>query len=231
VGKEFRCGGRLESSPVWPSWHARSPAPDWLRQSYIDTFTNLATGTAAMQYQAHGRGAGYIERTAPAAIADPGRFAVTEKVVGPSGKAPSAHLDSEPWMIFKHARNPEAAVEFLKFFYREENYIPYLHSVPIHLLPVTRSTYKHPRYLEHPTIRKWRPWVDMQEAYFLTDRARPALVVDWADLRRPYLLDVLESGIVADMVYEAVKGVPSTEAAARAQRRVEDLLRGTTRTR
>ncbi len=32
------------------------------------------------------------------------------------------------------------------------------------------------------------------------------------------------SGIIVDMVLDSVKGMPSTEAAARAQRRVEELL-------
>jgi hypothetical protein len=64
----------------------------------------------------------------------------------------------------------------------------------------------------------------MQEAYFRADRIKPILVVDWEDMRRPYLLEVMGSGILVDMVLDSVKGVPSAEAAARAQRRVEELL-------
>ena len=91
---------------------------------------------------------------------------MTEKVVGPSGKMSVAQIDSEPWMVFKQAKHPNEAVEFLKFFYKEENYVRYLHTVPIHLLPMTRSVYRSPKYLDNPTIKKWRSWVDMQESYF-----------------------------------------------------------------
>ena len=64
----------------------------------------------------------------------------------------------------------------------------------------------------------------MQEAYFRADRIKPILVTDWSDMQRPYLLEVMGSGILVDMVLDSVKGVPSAEAAARAQRLVEELL-------
>jgi hypothetical protein len=73
-------------------------------------------------------------------------------------------------------------------------------------------------------IRKWRPWVDMQEKYFKNDWIKPVLVTDWEDMKKPYLLEVMGSGILVDMVLDSVKGVPSAEAAAKAQKRVEELL-------
>jgi ABC-type glycerol-3-phosphate transport system substrate-binding protein len=198
--------------------------PGWTSHSYLDTFANLATGKAAMLYQAYGRGVGYIEKYAPVELADPNHYAVADKVVGPSGKQSVAQIDSEPWMVFKQAKHAEEAVEFLKFFYKDDHYIRYLHSVPIHLLPMTRSTYRSPKYADNATIKKWRSWVDMQEAYFKADRVRPVLVTDWDDMKKPYLLEVMGSGILVDMVLDAVKGTPSLEAATKAQKRVEELL-------
>ncbi len=200
--------------------------PGWTGHGYLDTFANLANGKAAMLYQAYGRGVGYIEKYAPKEIADAEHFAVADKVVGPSGKAPAAQLDCEPWMVFKDAKGGAEAVEFLKFFYKDENYVPYLHSVPIHLLPIKKSTYRNPKYAESPMIRKWRPWIDMQEKFFSHDWIKPILVTDWNDMKKPYLLEVMGSGILVDMVLDAVKGEPSAEAAARAQKRVEELLAG-----
>jgi multiple sugar transport system substrate-binding protein len=198
--------------------------PNWMSQGYTDTFVQLASGKTAMLYQAYGRGVGYIEKSSPAAIANPEHFGVADKLIGPSGNAPAAQLDCEPWMVFRDARGANEAVEFLKFFFRDENYIPYLHSVPIHLLPIKKSTYQNAKYWDQPVIQKWRPWVDMQEKYFRNDWIKPVLVTDWDDMRSPYLLDVMSSGILVDMVFDAVKGMPSQEAAAKAQRRVEDFL-------
>src|SRR5437773_2365298 len=198
--------------------------PGWTGHGYLDTFANLANGKAAMLYQAYGRGVGYIEKYAPQEIADPDHFAVADKMVGPSGKTPAAQLDCEPWMVFKDAKGGNEAVDFLRFFFRDENYIPYLHSVPIHLLPIKKSTYRNPRYADNATIRKWRSWVDMQGKYFRNDWIKPVLVTDWDDMTKPYLLEVMGSGILVDMVLDSVKGMPSAEAAARAQKRVEELL-------
>jgi len=198
--------------------------PGWTGHGYLDTFANLANGKAAMLYQAYGRGVGYIEKYAPKEIADPDHFAVADKVIGPSGKTSAAQLDCEPWMVFKDAKGGNEAVDFLKFFFSDEHYVPYLHSVPIHLLPIKKSTYRNPRYADNATIRKWRPWVDMQEKYFRNDWVKPVLVTDWADMQKPYLLEVMGSGILVDMVLDSVKGMPSAEAAARAQKRVEELL-------
>jgi multiple sugar transport system substrate-binding protein len=198
--------------------------PGWTGHSYLDTFANLATGKAAMLYQAYGRGVGYIEKYAPRDIADPEHFAVADKLVGPSGKTPAAQLDCEPWMVFKDAKGGNEAVDFLKFFFKDDNYVPYLHSVPIHLLPITKSTYKNPRYQDNATIRKWKAWVDMQERYFRNDWIKPVLVTEWDDMKKPYLLEVMGSGILVDMVLDSVKGMSSSDAATKAQKRVEELL-------
>lgn len=198
----------------------------WLGHGYLDTFANLATGKAAMLYQGYGRGSGYIERYAPKGMGNADHFGVLVKPVGPSGKQTAAQIDAEPWMVFKNAKHPDEAVEFLKFFFKEENYIRYLHSVPIHLLPTLKSVRHNPAYQANEMIQRWKEWVDMQYRYFEADQAKPTLVVEWEDLRLPFLLEVLGSGIIPDMVTDAVRGMPSQQAAAKAQARAEELITG-----
>ena len=198
--------------------------PGWLGHGYLDTFTNLATGKAAILYQGYGRGAGLIERYAPKGMADPDHFGVLLKPRGPSGKETAAQIDAEPWMIFKNAKYPEEAAQFLKFFFKEENYIKYLHTVPIHLLPTLKSVRNNPAYQANDTVRKWKEWQDMQYRYFETGQAKPTLIVDWNDLKLPFGLEILGSGIVPDMVTDAVRGMPSLQAAQKAQARAEELI-------
>ena len=198
--------------------------PGWLGHGYLDTFANLATGKAAILYQGYGRGTGYIEKYAPKEMADPEHFGVLVKPHGPSGKETAAQIDAEPWMIFKNAKYPEEAAEFLKFFFKEEEYIKYLHTVPIHLLPTLKSVRTNPTYQANETVRKWKEWQDMQYRYFDTGQAKPTLIVDWNDLKLPFGLEILGSGIVPDMVTDAVRGMPSAQAAAKAQARAEELI-------
>ena len=198
--------------------------PGWLGHGYLDTFANLATGKVAMLYQGYGRGAGYIEKYAPKGTGDPEHFGVMVKPHGPSGKGTAAQLDAEPWMIFKNAKYPEEAAEFIKFFFKEEEYIKYLHTVPIHLLPTLKSVQKSKAYQANEMYQRWKEWVDMDYFYFEKDLAKPTLIIQWADLKLPFGLEILGSGIVVDMVTDAVRGMPSKEAAAKAQARAEELI-------
>jgi len=198
--------------------------PGWLGHGYLDTFTNLATGKVAMVYQGHGRSAGYIEKYAPKGTGDPEHFGVLRKPHGPSGKQTACQVDAEPWMIFKNAKYPEEAAEFLKFFFKEEEYIKYLHTVPVHLLPTLKSVRNSPAYQANEMYQRWKEWVDMDYYYFERDLARPTLVVEWDDLKLPFLLEIFGSNILPDMVTDAVKGMPSKQAAAKAQARAEELI-------
>jgi multiple sugar transport system substrate-binding protein len=198
--------------------------PGWLGHGYLDTFANLATGKAAMLYQGYGRGVGYIEKYAPKGTGDPEHFGVMRKPHGPSGKTTAAQIDAEPWMIFKNAKYPEEAAQFIKFFFQEENYIKYLHTVPLQLLPTLKSVRNNPAYQANETYKRWKEWGDMDYFYFEKDLAKPTLVVEWDDLKLPFLLEILGSNIIPDMVTDAVRGTPSAQAAAKAQARAEELI-------
>lgn len=199
--------------------------PDWFQYGYLDTFVALARGKVAMMYAGYGRGVKYIEQYAAREIADPEHFGVLTKPIGPLGSHPVPHIDAEPWMIFKEARYPEEAAEFLKFFYRDENYLTYVLSLPIHFFPITKSLRNHPQYQSNPTIQKWHEWLDIQQTYFENDQARPLLVTHWEDLRKPFLLEVLTSNIISELVLDVtVRGLPPAEAAGKAQRSLEKLL-------
>ena len=113
--------------------------PGWEGHGYLQTFQNLYGQKAAMMFHGYGRGAGMIEKFAPKEMANDKTFDVWVKPHGPSGTEPAAQVDEEPWMLFKDAKNTKEAVEFLKFFYQDDNYLEYVATVPIHLFPITKS--------------------------------------------------------------------------------------------
>ncbi|HJS76786.1 MAG TPA: extracellular solute-binding protein [Burkholderiales bacterium] len=199
----------------------------WEGHGYLETFTNLYGQKAAMMYQGYGRGASLIEKGAPKEMANADTFDVWVKPHGPSGKEPAAQVDEEPWMLFKGAKNPKEAIAFLKFFYQKENYLEYIQTVPIHFFPITKSLRADRDYQATPMIQRWKSWIEVQEHYLNKDQGKPTLVVDWEDMNsKPYLMEVLGSGIMRDMVMEvALEGKPAREAAARAQGRLEAMLK------
>jgi multiple sugar transport system substrate-binding protein len=201
--------------------------PGWEGHGYLQTFQNLYGQKAAMMFQGYGRGAGMIEKFAPREMANDRTFDVWVKPHGPSGNAPAAQVDEEPWMLFKAARNQAEAVEFLKFFYQDDNYLEYIRSVPIHFFPITKSLRQSAPYKQTEMIQRWKGWLDAQEQYLDKDQGKPTLVVDWADMtEKPYLMEVLGSGILRDMVMDVVvEQMEPQKAAAKAQKRLEDLMR------
>jgi multiple sugar transport system substrate-binding protein len=216
----------IETLEFWREL-ARYAPPGWEGHGYLETFQNLYGQKAAMMFQGYGRGAGMIEKFAPKEMANDRTFDVWVKPHGPSGKEPAVQVDEEPWMLFRDAKNQKEAVEFLKYFYQDDNYLEYVSTVPIHLFPITKSLRKSVKYQNVAMIQRWKHWIEVQHDYLDRDQGKPTLVVDWADMtEKPYLLGVLASRILRDMVMDVVveKLEPAT-AAEKAQRRLEDMLR------
>ncbi|MFQ5519817.1 MAG: ABC transporter substrate-binding protein [Candidatus Methylomirabilia bacterium] len=206
---------------------ARYLPPGWEGHGYRATFANMYGQKAAMMFQGYGRGASLIEQYAPKRMTSTDYFDVWIKPHGPSGSKPAAQVDQEPWMLFKGSKHPEEAKEFLKFFYEDENYLEYIQSVPIHFFPITKSLRKSRLYQNTPMIKRWKGWLEVQQYYLDNDLVKPTMVVNWQDLNnKPYLMAILGSGILKDMVMEAVlENVPPEKAAAKAQARAEELIK------
>jgi multiple sugar transport system substrate-binding protein len=201
--------------------------PGWEGHGYLQTFQNLYGQKAAMMLQGYGRGAGMIEKFAPKEMANDKTFDVWVKPHGPSGKTPAAQVDQEPWMLFKGAKNQKEAIDFLKFFYQDENYIEYIRTVPIHFFPITKSLRQSATYKGTEMIQRWKGWLDAQEQYLENDWGKPTLVTEWSDMtEKPYLMELLGWGILRDMVMDVtVEKMAPEKAAEKAQKRLEDEMR------
>lgn len=200
--------------------------PGWEGHGYRETFANMYGQKAAMMFQGYGRGASLIEQYAPEEMQSTETFDVWVKPHGPSGDTPAAQVDEEPWMLLEGSAHPEEAKAFLKFFYEDENYLEYIQSVPIHFFPITKSLRESQAYKDTPMIRRWGGWLEVQQRYLDQDLVKPTMVVEWEDLEtKPYLMQFLGSGILRDMVMEAVvEGQPIPEVTARAQARAKELV-------
>lgn len=213
----------LDVLAFWKELNDCCLPPDWLSHSYLDTFAALATGKVA-SIVGWGRGTDYFEKYAPDAVAN-GDIGVQNKPVGPMGKASLTQLDSEPWMVFKDDDGAQEEREFLKFFYKPENYRRYIQSVPIHFFPITALMQKDPDYLATPAFEKWKFWVDLQHDIIERDEPKPVMITAWRDLDLPYIQEIAGSGILVDMVTDVVqRGLSPKEAAEKAQRRAETLI-------
>ena len=214
----------LEVLAFWKKLQDRKVVPPgWLGHDYLDTFTELAVGKVAM-ILGWGRGVGFFEQYAPD-IADGDHFNVMWKPIGPSGTKVLTQLDCEPWMVFKDAKYPNEAKEFLKFFYQKDNYLKYIQTVPVHFFPIRKSVREDPRYKATPLIKEWKFWTDQQHEYISRGLAQPLLMTEWDDLELPFINEIAESGILMDMVTDVLKkDKDPLRAAIDAQKKAEKLI-------
>jgi multiple sugar transport system substrate-binding protein len=197
----------------------------WSGQKYLDTLAALANGKVAMAHLSGARTIGYIEKYAPEGTRDPEHFMPLLRPRGPSGKVGVSALDGENWAVFTQSKYPNEAFEFLRIFYKKENYLQYCHSVPIHLSPIFKSMLTDPAYLANERIKKWKPWHDVMMSGLKSGRFLPIGFSRPDDNLLPFLAELDGSGIVADMVVEVmVGGKPPKAEADRAQKRAEELL-------
>ena len=98
---------------------------------------------------------------------------------------------------------------------------------PIHFFPITKSLRNSSAYGDIPMVKGWASRRQVQQEDLEKDQESPALIVDWEDLTsKPYLLQILGSGVLRDMVLDvAVEGKPAAEAAKRGQQRAEQIVR------
>jgi ABC-type glycerol-3-phosphate transport system substrate-binding protein len=197
----------------------------WSGQKYLDTQAALATGKISMSYLSGARAIGYIEKYAPENMRDPEHFMPMLRPHGPSGKVGISALDGENWAVFSQSKYPTESFEFLRIFYKKENYMQYCHSVPIHLSPIFKSMLGDPAYLANERIKKWKAWHDVMMTGLSKGSFLPLGFSRPEDNLLPFLAELDGSSIVADMVVEVMEGGKNPKAEAdRAQKRSEELL-------
>lgn len=189
--------------------------PGWENHKYLDTFSAIAVEKVGVVYQGYARGIGYIERYAPEGKKDQDHFNIINKPRGPSGKVGYALYDCETWIVLKNSKYPELGREFLKFLYREDNYLKYCLSVPIHLNPIIKDLAESSSYLKNERIVKWKDWYNQTQRYLTENRVIFNLLPSPSDNRVTYLFEFSGENILAKMVTNVISKNISPEDEAR----------------
>ena len=216
--------------------------PSWTTTSYLDQFNRLARGevlAVPVTYARAGRSIKKVWDTNMSSLKpDDSVFGIMKQPTGPSYNGPSiATIDCEPYVIFREAAsrkagrygdNAKLAKEFLKLFYKKENYLRFVNTVPIHLTPIFINMASSPDYTNNDYIKVWKSWYE-HTSHFLADEnlTRPILMTNISEAGReiPHLLELQGSRIIATAISEVIKGDKEpNEVAKEMQLKVEKLL-------
>ncbi len=60
-----------------------------------------------------------------------------------------------PMVVWKNSKHPEIAKAFIQFLYEPEQYVPFLLSVPVGMLPALKETASNEKFTADPTVKKF----------------------------------------------------------------------------
>lgn len=72
------------------------------------------------------------------------------------GDQPDYIVNNMPLVVWKNSKHPEICKAFIEYFYQPDVYIPFLHSVPVGMLPALKEITDDPAFLADPTIQKYQ---------------------------------------------------------------------------
>ena len=117
-------------------------------------------------------------------------------------------------------------MEWLKLFYNRDLYLNYIAQYPVHMYPITKSLAKDPGYKALPELKQWPAWVGIQAEYIKRNQAFPVGVTAKHEMQIPFLLEVFDSGIIADEIVAMVQGRKKPKQAGQVMtERANDLIK------
>ena len=69
---------------------------------------------------------------------------------------PDYIVNNMPMVVWKNSAHPEICEAFIEYFYQPDRYIPFLHSVPVGMMPALKEITNDPAFLNDETIKKYQ---------------------------------------------------------------------------
>ena len=121
--------------------------------------------------------------------------------------------------------NEAAADKWIEFLYRDENYIPFLHTIAGGMYPATKSVANNPDFFAADNIKKFE-----QGAKLTLEGVAKGSDIGLSNGLHPYATTVYGSGIIENMLADiALNGTNVEEAVASAHNEIQSLVDRTRR--
>ena len=175
-----------------------------------DNFKLVTTGATALA-EVTGADIGVASKDAPA-VADTLRTSFM-----PTDKRPG-HLLGAVSVALPKGKHPELAKEFAAFLFAEENYIPFLHTIPLFMFPSLEAA-NTDAFFDEPTIKKFQATAE-QTIVGIHDGFAPG----FEDGPNPYAGPLYASHEIEKALLSMINGTPVKDALATADIAVQSLF-------
>ena len=142
----------LDGIQFWVDmYHNNSPA-DSINFNTLDQATLYYQGKNAFDFNS-GFHIGGVESNTPDLL----DYIDCAPIPTPSGDGnPDYIVNNMPMVVWKNSEHPEICKAFIEYFYSPDRYIPFLHSVPVGMMPALKEITNDPAFLENDTIKKYQ---------------------------------------------------------------------------
>ena len=131
-----------------------------------------------------------------------------------------AETSNLPMVVWKNSQHPEVAKAFLKTLYQTDDYIRFLHSVPVGMMPALKDIAENPDFLNDPYIEKFRSTFDA-----LNEVIPLGTAIGMEEGPTIQSGIIISQGVVEQMFQSIVlEGTPVEKAAQDAENKLNDLF-------
>lgn len=132
----------------------------------------------------------------------------------------SAEASHIPLVVWKSSKHPEICKAFIEYLYRKENYIDFIHSVPVGMLPSLNDIAADPAYLDNETLKEYSDCIDViqtavEEGHAIGFEHGPCAQAGFLS----------SQGVIEEMFQDIItNGTDVEAAAAAAEKRLNDIF-------
>lgn len=125
-----------------------------------------------------------------------------------------------PMVIWKNSKHPEICEAFIKYLYQPENYVPFLLSVPVGMLPALKEISTNEEFLSDPTVQKFKDSMDV-----IANAVGYGTAIGMEYGPKPQAGLITSQGVIEGMFQDIiVNGTAVEDAAAAAEAKLNDLF-------
>lgn len=125
-----------------------------------------------------------------------------------------------PMVIWKNSEHPEVCEAFIEYLYQPENYVPFLLSVPVGMLPALKEIADNEQFLSDPMVQQFSHAKDV-----ISKAVGEGTAIGMESGPRPQAGLLTSQGVVENMFQDIiVNGTPVEQAAKEAEDKLNDLF-------
>lgn len=125
-----------------------------------------------------------------------------------------------PMVVWKNSKHADVCKAFIEYLYKPENYIPFLHSVPVGMLPALKEISSNEQFLADPTVKQFQHAMEV-----ISNAVGYGTAIGMESGPRPEAGLLTSQAVIENMFQDIIlNNTPVEEAAAAAEAKLNDLF-------